>query len=196
MYPKTWSIWNIWTVNALNLSTLQALQHFSLACKIQFLKTCPNKISHFSARASSTCCKETCQKKKKSRAKVQRQNSRTVSIKKNNLEATKESTFVAKSIIAHLNHLPLSFSFCLQQQQQPNHCHKIKITRNQTLANSHVTQRYGKKRNYPTAQGKCFLSNKQIFRVSLHQANKFQHFDSGWNRDWCAVEGLCTVFEA
>ena len=132
---------------------------------------------------------------KKPRAKVQRQNSRTVSIK-NNLEAAKKSTFVAKSTIAHLNHLPLSFSFCLQQQQQPNHCHKTRITRNQTWANSHVTQRYGKKRNYPTAQGKCFLSNKKIFRVSLHQAIKFQHFDSGWNRDWCAVEGLCTVFEA
>ena len=32
--------------------------------------------------------------------------------------------------------------------------------------------------------------------VSSHQAIKFQHFDSGWNRDWCAVEGLCTAFEA
>ena len=44
--------------------------------------------------------------KKKSRAKVQRQNSQTV-WKKNNLEATKKSTFVAKRIIALENIFPL-----------------------------------------------------------------------------------------
>ena len=44
--------------------------------------------------------------KKKSRPKVQRRNSRTV-FKKNNLEATKKSTFVAKTIIAHKNNFPL-----------------------------------------------------------------------------------------
>ena len=41
MYRTTCSIWNIWTMNQLNLSPLQAFQHFSLECKIQFLKTCP-----------------------------------------------------------------------------------------------------------------------------------------------------------
>ena len=44
--------------------------------------------------------------KKKSRPKVQRQNSRTV-FKKNNLERTKKSPFVAKSIISHKNIFPL-----------------------------------------------------------------------------------------
>ena len=44
--------------------------------------------------------------KKKTRAKVQRRNSRTV-FKKNNLEATKKSPFVAKRIIAHKNNFPL-----------------------------------------------------------------------------------------
>ena len=44
--------------------------------------------------------------KKNSRPKVRRQKSRTV-FKKNNLEATKKSTFVAKRIIAHKNNLPL-----------------------------------------------------------------------------------------
>ena len=44
--------------------------------------------------------------KKKSRAKVQGQNSQTV-LKKNNLEATKKSTFVTKKIIVHKNVFPL-----------------------------------------------------------------------------------------
>ena len=42
----------------------------------------------------------------------------------------------------------------------------------------------------------CFPSSKQILKVSLHQAIEIQHFESGWNRGWCAVEGLCTAFEA
>ena len=44
--------------------------------------------------------------KKKSRAKAQRRNSRTL-FEKNNLEATKNFTFVAKRIIAHNNNFPL-----------------------------------------------------------------------------------------
>ena len=73
--------------------------------------------------------------KKKSLPKVQRRNSRAV-VKKNNMEATKKSTFAAKRITAHENNFPLvnnhllwdrtvcfSTSFCLQQQQKPNHCH-------------------------------------------------------------------------
>ena len=47
--------------------------------------------------------------KKKTRPKVQRQNSRT-DFKKNNLEATKKSAFVAKKIIAHKNNFPLRLS--------------------------------------------------------------------------------------
>ena len=44
--------------------------------------------------------------KRKKRRKVRRRNSRTV-FKKNNLEATKKSPFVAKGIIAHKNNFPL-----------------------------------------------------------------------------------------
>ena len=39
-------------------------------------------------------------------------------------------------------------------------------------------------------------SSKQKFRVSSYQAIKFQHIDPGRHRDWCAVEGFCTAFEA
>ena len=45
--------------------------------------------------------------KKKTRRKVQIRNSRTV-FKKNNLEATKRSPFVAVRIIAHKNNFPFS----------------------------------------------------------------------------------------
>ena len=47
VYPTTWSIWKIWPMNTLNLSTLQAFQHFSLAWKLQFLKTCPKEFIRF-----------------------------------------------------------------------------------------------------------------------------------------------------
>ena len=36
-------------------------------------------------------------------------------------------------------------SFCLQQQQQPNHCHKTRTTQIQTWANYNVPQRYVKR---------------------------------------------------
>ena len=55
--------------------------------------------------------------KKKSRPKVQRQNSRTA-FKKNNLEATKKSTFVAKRIIAHKNHFALSSLIIYLEMEQ------------------------------------------------------------------------------
>ena len=54
--------------------------------------------------------------KKKSRPKVQRRNSRTV-FKKNNWEATKKSTFVAKWIIAQKQFPPSSLINCLEMEQ-------------------------------------------------------------------------------
>ena len=62
--------------------------------KNQFQKTRPKKLSVFSASASSTCCLDFVRSKMKSRAKVRRQNSRTL-FKKNNLEATRKCTFIA-----------------------------------------------------------------------------------------------------
>ena len=98
--------------------------------------------------------------KKKSRPKKQRRNSRTV-FKKNNLEPIKKSTFVAKKIIAHENNFLLRHYLemeqfvlvpvCLQQHQEPNHCHKTRNNQIHTWSNSHVPQRYVKKGNYPTA---------------------------------------------
>ena len=40
------------------------------------------------------------------------------------------------------------------------------------------------------------LSTSASPLVSSDQAIKFQHFDSGWSRDWCAVDRICTAFEA
>ena len=92
--------------------------------------------------------------KKKSLPKVQRRNSRT-EFKKNHLEATKKSTFVAKRFLLIKTLSPLviihlswdgtvcsSTCFCLPQQQRPNHCHKKRTTHIQTWANSHVPRRY------------------------------------------------------
>ena len=98
--------------------------------------------------------------KKKSRPKVQSWISRTV-CKKNNLAATKMSSQKGLLLLKTnspfvINHLSWdgtvcsSTSFCLQQQQQPNHCHKTRTTQIKTWPNSHVPQRYPKKGNYPT----------------------------------------------
>ena len=91
-------------MNTLDISTLQAIQHFSVACKIQYQKTCP--IYPISRRVHrQPAARKLVRSKEKTRPKVQRRNSRTV-VKKNNLEATKKSPFVAKRIFAHKNSLP------------------------------------------------------------------------------------------
>ena len=93
-------------MNTQNLSTLQAFHHFSLACKIQFLKTCPKKIYPISQRVQrQPAARKLVRSKNKTCSKVQRQNSRTV-FKKNNLEATKKSPFVAKMIYAQKKNFP------------------------------------------------------------------------------------------
>ena len=46
-YMETWSIWKTWTMNTVKFTTLQAFQQFFLACKIQFLKTCPKEYIQF-----------------------------------------------------------------------------------------------------------------------------------------------------
>ena len=161
VYPTTWSIWNIWTTNTLIFSTLQAFHHFSLGCKVQFSKTCPKESFRFLSECIVNLLQGNLSEVKRSDMlnKVQRRNSRTV-LKTNNLEATKKSIFVTKRIVAYENNFPLVFdhlswdgticsgtSFCLQQQQQPNYCHKTRISQIQTWANSHVPQRYVKKGN-------------------------------------------------
>ena len=100
-------------MNTLNFSTLQAFQDFSLACKILFLKACPE---HF-FRSFSECAGKLVRSKKKSRTKVQRRNSRTV-FKKSNLEATNYFTFVAKRVNAHEKKFPpssLTIGFQMEQ---------------------------------------------------------------------------------
>ena len=67
--------------------------------------------------ASTTCCKKLVRSKKKSRAKVQRQNSWVV-YKRNNLEATEMSTFVAKKIIAHKSSFPSWSSIIWLEMEQ------------------------------------------------------------------------------
>ena len=105
-------------MNTLNLSTPQEFQHFSLTCKIQFLKTCPKEFIRFSKRVDcQSAARKLVRSKKKSRPKVHRRKSRTV-FKKKNLEATKKSNFVPKRIIAHKKLFPpSSFIICLEMDQ-------------------------------------------------------------------------------
>ena len=107
--PTTWSIWNNWTMNTLNLSTLQAFQHFSLACKNSFSKNLSQRICPISQQAHRQhAAGKVVRSKKKSCDIVDRRNSWTV-VKTNSLEGTKESTSVAKRIIAHKYKFPLRY---------------------------------------------------------------------------------------
>ena len=95
--------------------------------------------------------------KTKTRPKVQRQNPRTVLQKttwkqQRSLLSSQKVLLLTKTNSPFVtNHLSWdgticsSTFFCLQQQQQPNFCHKICTTQVHTWANSHVPQSYVKK---------------------------------------------------
>ena len=153
--------------------------------------------------------KKLVRRKKKTPPKVQRQNSRTV-FKKNNLEVTKTSPFVAKRIIAQENKFPLSFLIiCLEMEQfVPLPLSVYNSSNNSTIVTKQELPKY-KPEQTPTYHKDTLEkeNNQQLNTsasplvntnrwVSSHQAIKVQHFDSWWNRDWCAVEGLCTALEA
>ena len=120
------------------------------------------------------------------------------------METTKKSIFVAKRTIAQKKPFPpSSLNNCLEveqfvlvplsvynstnnptnvtKQEPPNYkpdkaptCHKGTLERE-------INQQLSKK------------ASPLINKNSTHQAIKLQHFDSGWNKDWCAVEGLCSA---
>ena len=160
MYPTTWSIWSIWTMKTLNLSTLLAFQHYSLACKIQFLKTCPKKFIRFPSEWIINLLQGNLSGVKRRHVVKYRDEIHELSLKittwkqRRSLLSSEKGLLLIKTISPFVNnHLSWdgtvcsSTSFCAQQQQQPNLCHKIRNTQIQTWANSHVPQRYVKKRN-------------------------------------------------
>ena len=78
--------------------------------------------------------------KKKSRPKTQRQSSRTP-FEKNNLEATKNSLFVAKKLIAHKNFSPFVINLCLEMEQF--------VLEPFLSATTATTQQLSQNKNYP-----------------------------------------------
>ena len=80
-----------------------------------FSKNLSKRIYHVSQRVHrQPAARKLARGKKKTRPKVERRNSRTI-FKKNILEATKKSPFVAKRIIAHKNNFPFRlYSFILR----------------------------------------------------------------------------------
>ena len=104
IYPTTWNIWNdgcTKSFHSLRIPTFFPSMQNSVS-KNLFKRTYP--ISQRVHR--QLAAKKIVRSKKKSRPKLQRRNSRTV-FKMNNLEAMKESTLVAITIIAHRNNFPL-----------------------------------------------------------------------------------------
>ena len=160
MYPTTWSIWIIWTMKTLNLSTLQAFQHISLACKIQFVKTCPKEFIRFLSEYIVNMLQGNLSEVKKSHVLKYRDEIHELSLKwttwkqrRSPLPSQKRLLLIKTISPFVINHLSWdgsvcsNTSFCLQQQQQPNHYNKKRTTPIQTWAISHVPQRYVKKGN-------------------------------------------------
>ena len=149
-------------MNKLNLSTLQAFQHFSLACKIQFLKTCPKEFIRFLSEWIVNLLQGNLSEVKRRHVLKYRDKLHELSLKRTTwkqrrslLSSHKGKGLLLKKTISPFVLIHLSWdgtacsstSFCLEQQQQPIHWHKTRTTQTQTRANSHARQRYVKKRN-------------------------------------------------
>ena len=146
MYPTTWSIWNIWKMNTI-----------SLACKIQFLKTCPKEFIRFFSEWIVNLLQgnlaEKISRVVNYRDKIHELSLRRTTWKQRRGLVWSQKGFLLKKTISPFvsNHLSWdgtvcsSTSFCLKQQQQPNHCHKTRATQIQTWPNSQVPQRYVKR---------------------------------------------------
>ena len=160
MYPTTRSVWRFWTMNKLNFSTLQSFQHFFFACSIQFLKTCPKEFIRFLSECIVNLLQGNLSEVKRSHVPKYRNEFHALSLKKTtwkqrrSLLSSQKRLLLIKTISQFvINHLTgdgagcSSTSFCLQQQQQPNHCHETRTTQIQTWANSQVPQRYVEKRS-------------------------------------------------
>ena len=160
LYPTTWSIWNNWTMNTLNLSTLQAFQHVSIACTIQFLKTCPKEVIRFLSECIVNLLQGNLSEVKRRHVVKSTDEihelflKRTTWKQRKSLLSSQKGLLLIKTISPFvINHLSWdgtvcsSTSFCLQLQQQPHHCHKTRTTIIQTWTNSHVPQRYVEKGN-------------------------------------------------
>ena len=94
-------------MKTLNLSTLQAFQHFSVACKIQFLETCPNEFIKLLSKCIANLLQGNLSEVKRIHVLRYRDGIHELFLKKNILEATKKSHSVAKRIVAHKNNFPL-----------------------------------------------------------------------------------------
>ena len=107
-------------MNTLSRSTLQAFQHFSFACKYQFLKTCPKEFIRFLSKCIVKLLQGNFSEVKRSHVLKYRDQFRELSLfKKNNLEATKKSTFVAKKVYcSKKKHFPTSsLTICFEMEQ-------------------------------------------------------------------------------
>ena len=132
-------------MNTLNLSTLQAFQHFSLACKIQFLKTCPKEFIRFLSECIVNLLQGNLSEVKRRHVLKYRDEIHELTLKRatwkqrRSLFSSQKVLLLMKTISPFvINHLSWdgtvcsSTFFCLQQQQQLNHCHKSSTTQIQT----------------------------------------------------------------
>ena len=79
----------------------------NFACKIQFLRTCPKQFIRFLSVCIVHLLQGNLSKAKRSHVLNYGDEVHELSLKRNNLEATKKSPFVAKRIIAQKNNFPL-----------------------------------------------------------------------------------------
>ena len=85
--------------DTLNLSTLQAFQHFSLPCKVQFLKTCPKEFIRFLSECIVNLLQGNLSEVKRRHVLKYRDEIHETVFKKNNLEARRSLLSSQKGLL-------------------------------------------------------------------------------------------------
>ena len=159
----------------------------SLACKIQFLKTCSKEFIRFLSECIVNLLQGNLPEVKRRHVLKYRDKIHQLTVKRTtwkqrrSLLPSQKGLLLIKTISPFvINHLSWDgtvcsgTSFCLQQQQQLNQCHKTRTTQIQTWANSHVPQRYVKKGiNQQLSTSASLLVNKILEspRTKLSNSN-------------------------
>ena len=104
-------------MNTLNLSTLQAFQDFSLACKIQFLKTCPKEFARFLSKCTVNLLQGNWSEVKRSHVLKNRDEIHEASLERTTRKQRRNLLSPQKVLLLIKTISPSSLIICLEMEQ-------------------------------------------------------------------------------
>ena len=194
-------------MNTINLSTLQAFQYFSLACRIQFLKTFPKEFIRFFSECIVNLLQGNLSEVKRSHVLKYRDEIHELSLKRTTWKQRRILLSAHKGLLLIKQFPPSSLIICLEREQFVlvplsvfnSSNNPTIVTKKLPKCKPEQTPTYHKNRlnkeiNQQLSKRASPLLNKFLEspRIKLSNSNTLL-LD---RRDWCAVEGLCTAFEA